>query len=119
MRDARRRLREARTAVSEAFGAANAAYGAALTAVPGHAAAREGKCTPFFARYLQAEQALDEVARALNRQRVRQYDPGGWTGRLEPRGTLSLSTAAYACDCLAPLAPGVLAVRFEEDCTIP
>ncbi|MBI4575220.1 MAG: SUMF1/EgtB/PvdO family nonheme iron enzyme [Planctomycetes bacterium] len=117
--DARRRLREARTAVTAAFGAANAAYGAALTAVSDHAAARAGKCALFLARYLEAEKAGNDEGRLLNRQLVQQYDPGGWTARLDPRGTLSLSTAAHACDCLRPLLAGVLEVRFAEDCRVP
>ncbi|MBI4575477.1 MAG: SUMF1/EgtB/PvdO family nonheme iron enzyme, partial [Planctomycetes bacterium] len=117
--EAEARLKGLRASSTETFGAASAAYGAALTAVSDHAAAREGKCALFFARYLEAERSGNDEERLLDRQLVRQYDPGGWAARLEPTGVLSVSTAAYACDCLRPLPAGVLAVRLQEECTVP
>jgi eukaryotic-like serine/threonine-protein kinase len=99
--------RDACAKAAEAEGGADAAFGAALAAVPDHPAARAGKCELILQRYLEAERAGERDQLLLLARAIEQYDTDGapWRARLRARGRIMVRTRAYACLCLAPLAP--------------
>jgi serine/threonine-protein kinase len=95
--------------VVRTFGEVAAKYQEALGFEYHNREARAALADLYWDQYMRKEKIRDENQMIYFERLVREYNDGEYDARLKGDGTLSVSTAAYACGCLAegrPVSPG-------------